>query len=562
MKKILIIVFIFFVFNPSHGQKFDTSKIDSLFKGWYNDSPGGAVGIIKDGKLIYSKGFGLAHMEHGIPNKPSTLFYLGSIAKQFVALSILLLEEEKKLSLNDEIQTYLDGFPRYKQPIRIKNLIHHTSGIRDYFELIKLRGERFLDHQKSDKVYNLIKSQYDTKFETGASYDYSNSNYFLLAKIIEKVSGKSLEDFAKENIFGPLGMNNTKFCGNVYEIVPNRAESYWKEKKGFSNLISRYDLVGAGGLYSTIEDLFIWDENLENNQLGKGTQTLIKRLLEEGILNNGEKCGYAFGIENGDYKGLITMGHGGSLAGFRAKFLRFPNEHFTVIILANRNDIDVTEKSKAIADLFLHEFYVKEKKEKNERENEIQWKEPSVITLTDSVLTLFCGDYWSKKSLLLRKIYLKDNNLWYVRDVGNETKLLPINENEFILEGGKVNHSIKFLLSEAKEKQYIFTVNGEVVEEFKYCKEEDSHLGNLDQYVGLYYSQELFEAYSIKLEENELILYINGKRMHTITELKNGMLQITYFGIFEFIAKNGSLTGFSLNSDGVKNVHFNRIIYK
>jgi CubicO group peptidase (beta-lactamase class C family) len=561
MKNFLIGVFVLFAFNSSYGQKFDSYKIDSLFKGWDKESPGGAVGIIKDGELIYSKGFGLAHMEHGIQNTPSTLFYIGSIAKQFVAFSVLLLEEEGKLSLNDEIQTYLKGFPKYQQPIKIKDLIHHTSGIRDYFDLIKLRGEISLDHQSAEKVFNLIKSQSNTKFETGSKYDYSNSNYFLLSKIIEKVSGQSLMDFARDNIFVPLGMSNTKFCGNVYEIVANRAGSYWKERIGFSNLISRYDLVGAGGLYSTIEDLFIWDKNLENNKLGKGKRNLIQRMLEEGVLSNGEKCGYAFGIENGEYKGMITMGHGGSLAGFRAKFLRFPNEHFSVIILANRNDVDVTGKSRAIADLFLSKYYKKETKETKEKK-ETKQKEHKSIRIPDSILTKFCGHFWSEKGFLLRKVYLKDNYLWYIRGDGDETRLIPISGNEFIMDGVNINHSIKFQFSETNEKQYKFIMNGEIAYEFKSCNEEDIPTGDLGKYVGFYYSKELLKAYSITLEEGKLVLYVDGKRIYELTELKKGVLQVINFGNFKFVGKSDSFEGFLLSADGVKNVYFNQLDHK
>src|SRR5687767_170722 len=240
--KCLILVFLLFVYIPSNAQVNEFAKIDSLFSMWSKiENPGGAVGIIKEGKLIYSKGYGSADLEHDIPISPNSLFFLGSVAKQFTAFCILLLEEQGKLKLEDEIQKFLPDFPRYETPITINHLIHHTSGIRDVFSLFFLQGRNYLDHISEEEAYDMLKKQSALNFKSGDRQSYSNSGYFLLGKIIKVASGKSLKNFAQENIFTPLGMRNTFYLDNNQQIVRNRVESYVKleGKEEFGNQIRR-----------------------------------------------------------------------------------------------------------------------------------------------------------------------------------------------------------------------------------------------------------------------------------------------------------------------------------
>ncbi|MEA3436536.1 MAG: serine hydrolase domain-containing protein, partial [Thermodesulfobacteriota bacterium] len=272
----------------------------------------------------------MADLEHNIHISPSTIFYIGSVSKQFVTMCILLLEEQEKLNLDDEIQEYLPDFPQYGTPLTIRHFIHHTSGVRDFLTLWTLSGNDYLDHIDEDAVYRLIKRQKALNFTPGDKYLYSNSCYFMLAMIVEKVSGQSLKEFARENIFEKLGMLNSHFHDDYLHIIKNRAFSYEPIEDGFNNLIMRFDLVGSGGLYTNIEDLYLWDQNFYKNELGKGGPEAIERMHEEGILNNGESAGYAFALRNGTYRGLRTVSHGGSLAGYRAQLMRFPEQHFSV----------------------------------------------------------------------------------------------------------------------------------------------------------------------------------------------------------------------------------------
>ena len=223
----------------------------------------------------------------------------------------------------------------------------------------------------------------------------------MLALIIEKASGKSLREFAQENIFNPLGMKNSLFYDDISDMIKNRAFSYEKTESGFNNLVSRFDLVGSGGVYSTVDDLALWDQNFYQNKLGKGGQEIINKMHQEGVLNNGKTAGYAFALINGTYNGLKTVSHGGALAGYRAQLLRFPDQKFSVIVLANRSDAGSSGKAYGIADIFMQNQF------QEETESVTNPKRKNKETkLSKTQLTKFCASYWNEDDFYSRKIYL------------------------------------------------------------------------------------------------------------------------------------------------------------
>ena len=355
MRNYILLIFAILTLNASaQFSTADQTRIDELFKTWNtNSSPGAALGIIKDGKLVYTKGFGMADLEHDIPITDSTIFYIGSVSKQFVTMCILLLEEQGKINLDDRVQKYLPDFPEYNGPLTIRHFIHHTSGVRDNLTLWSLAGNDYLDHINKEEMYQLIRRQKELNFTPGEKFLYSNSCYFMLGLVIEKISGMSLHDFAQKNIFEPLGMRHTFFQDDNTRIIKNRAFSYLLEDGKYKNQIMRYDLVGSGGIYSNIRDLYLWDQNFYHNKLGQGSQVLIDKMHTEDTLNNGKSTGYAYAIQNGMYRGLRTVSHGGALASYRSYLLRFPEQKLSVIILGNVTPIPINELSYGIADVLL-----------------------------------------------------------------------------------------------------------------------------------------------------------------------------------------------------------------
>ena len=399
------------------GQIEQAAAVDSLFADWDRpDVPGCAMGIVQDGKLVYARGYGSGDLEHNIPIGPSSIFYIGSVSKQFVTFCILLLEEQGKLDLDDEIQEFLPDFPEYGSPLTIRHFIHHTSGVRDYLTLMYLKGRNYLDHITDEEVYALIKRQEKLNFPPGDRYLYSNSCYFMLAMIIEEAVGMPIREFAQKNIFQPLGMFHTRFHDDNTELIKDRVFSYARraDRDGFDNLIMRFDLVGSGGVYTNIEDLFLWDQNFYANKLGKGGQEIIRKMHEEGKLNNGESCGYAFALNNGEYRGLRTVSHAGSLAGYRAQLLRFPDQQFSVILLANRSDANPTVKAFQIADLFLADKLFDEET-KEQVESGVTGNKPEVAEnerITEGMALEECtGKYYSRELDAYYELFVEDGIL-------------------------------------------------------------------------------------------------------------------------------------------------------
>jgi CubicO group peptidase (beta-lactamase class C family) len=407
------------------------ARIDSLFSPWNRtDSPGCALAVVHKGELIYKKGYGMADLEHGAPIDPQTVFYAGSVSKQFVAFCILLLEEEGKLNLEDDIRKHVQELPDYGRHISIRHLVHHTSGLRDYLHLWELSGRSYLDHIPKEAALDLICRQEELNFPPGERYSYSNSGYFLLGLIIERISGKSLREYAHERIFAPLGMERSHFHDDLFQLIPDRAFGYQpgEEDGTFQNLFMRFDLVGSGGLYTTVEDLYKWDQNFYRNRLGKGRQELIEAMHVSGALSSGEKTGYAFAQVIGQYRGLLTVSHTGSLGGYRALYQRFPEQEFSVIILSNLTSLDRQGAAEAIADLFLEDFYSEEEEIPGKAGTAPVFYGSSEEDVKDSI-----GRYYSRELDAWCRIYQKENGYFARIGYGPERPLEEWREGDFFV---------------------------------------------------------------------------------------------------------------------------------
>ncbi len=330
-----------------------TQGVDQLFTKWNkSDSPGAVVAVVKDGAIIYSRGYGMASLEYGIPNTPSNVFHLASVSKQFTAFAIYLLVQDGKLSLDDDVRKYLPELHDFGKKITIRNLLHHTSGLRDQWELLALAGWRLEDVIRTEDVLDLIWRQKELNFDPGSAYLYSNTDYTLLGLIVERVSGRPLSEFAQERIFRPLGMAHTHFQNDYSTVVKDRAYSYRRTSDGgYKYVALSYSTVGPSSLFSTVGDLALWDENFYTGRVGG--KALIAEMEVPGRLNNGQDIRYASGLVIGTYRGLPIVWHTGADAGYRTIVLRFPEQHFSAIILANAADVDTRTLADKVADIFL-----------------------------------------------------------------------------------------------------------------------------------------------------------------------------------------------------------------
>jgi len=387
-----------------------TDKIDELFKQWdKKDSPGAAVGIFKDGRIVYARGYGMANLEYNIPITSQSVFRVGSVSKQFTAMCIAILVEQGKISLDDDIKKYLLEMPELDTPVTIRHMVHHTSGIRGYLKLQGLAGKSGGFFYTSQEVVNLLSRQKELNFNSGDKYSYSNSGYFLLAEIVGRASGMRTSEFAKKYIFDPLGMNSTHFHDDPKMIVKNRASGYLpKEGDGFKIHMTQLEMIGDGGIFTTIEDFFKWDQNFYNNKLGNGTQDLIDIVLTPGKLNDGRETNYAFGLRIGKYKGLRTIGHGGSFVGFKSNYLQFPDQRFSVVVHSNLGTFNPGAIARLIADLYLEDQFTEASAPSRPRP---QQERPELITLSSRELEGFIGKYYSDELDATAIVEMEKNNL-------------------------------------------------------------------------------------------------------------------------------------------------------
>lgn len=354
MKSVIVLILSITTATAAVGGDDPARKIDQLFTTFNKpDSPGCSAGVIRNGKFVYKKSFGYASLELGVPLRPESVFYMGSVSKQFTATSIILAAEQGYLSLDDDVRKYLPELPDYGHRITLRQMLHQTSGFRDFFDLASLSGRNAAEIASANDILNLIARQKGLNNVPGEEWIYSNSNYFLLAEVIERATKKSLASFAAENIFQPLGMTHTLFYNDNTLVVPNRVAAYDPGTNGefLVDWSTTYDIVGGGGLMSSIDDLLLWDRNFYSNKLGKGT--LLKELLSHGVLNNGNQINYAMGLSLGDYRGLPIIEHSGALFGYRSEFLQFPQQRFSVVVLCNLSSSAPEGLARKIADAYL-----------------------------------------------------------------------------------------------------------------------------------------------------------------------------------------------------------------
>jgi len=364
LKSCLLIIFIVFGCSILYGQTNDADidkQIDNLFSAYNQATPGVAVAVVKDGKIIFKKGYGTANLEYDTPITPKTVFQIASVSKQFTAFSIYLLEKQGKISFEDDIRKYVPEVPDFGKTVRIKHLLAHTGGIRDQWSLLTLAGWRMDDIITTQQILKIISRQKELNFEPGSQYLYSNSGYTLLAEVAARVSGKSFAEFTKENIFAPLGMNDTQFYDDADRIVKNRAASYEKVNGAYRKKNLNHSTVGATGLLTTVEDLSKWALNFEKPTVGDAE--LIRRFNEPSLLNNGQPV--LFAVINGEnsyhakgqftrnYRGVDLLNHSGHDAGFQTFLLRFPEKKLSIIALSNDEHIKIFQTSFTIAGFYL-----------------------------------------------------------------------------------------------------------------------------------------------------------------------------------------------------------------
>jgi CubicO group peptidase (beta-lactamase class C family) len=535
-----------------------TAKVDAVFAAYDKpDSPGCALGVVREGKLAYTRGYGMANLEYGIPLSSTSVLDIGSTSKQFTAASILLLQQQGKLSLDDDIRKWVPEIPAYQKPVTIRHLLHHTSGLRDYLTLMSLAGYDFDGVTTDDDALALIVRQKALNFTPGDEFLYSNSGFFLLSVIVKRASGKSLREFAAENIFGPLGMKNTHYHDDHTMIVPNRATGYDKgEKDGFVIAMSGFEQTGDGAVYTTVEDLLRWDRNFYEPQVGG--KELLEQLQTTGVLNNGEKLTYARGLVVQTYKGLKKVSHGGSWAGYRADLLRFPEKNFSVICLCNLGATNPSALAQKVADIYLAGDYAKEEPKARADSNAAAPLGGSPVALSEDELKKRVGLYRNPKSGSIRRVSYADKKLWADPMAGPRYELLPLAADRFRVVGPSANFEVQFGFAQGKPELRILREDAPA-ETFVAVEAASPTPAQLADFAGTFYSEELDTTYRLAVEGEKLSLAQKGRPARALTPTTRDAFIGSGGGMFEFQRDaQGRVTGFVVHAGRIRNVGFSR----
>jgi CubicO group peptidase (beta-lactamase class C family) len=466
-----------------------SQQVDQFFAGYDKaGSPGCSVGVIRDGKFAYRKSYGAASLELGVPLTSQSVFYMASVSKQFTAASVVLAAEQGHLSLDDDVRKYIPELPDYDHPITLRQMLHQTSGLRDFLSLVYVSGRNIPDLSSPDAILKLIERQKGLNNVPGDEFVYSNSNYFLLGLVIQRATKKSLAEFAAQNVFQPLGMTHTLYYDDNTLVVPGRVAAYDPGKGGkFAvDWSTTYDIVGGGGMMSTVDDLLLWDNNFYANKLGKGG--LVKELQTRGVLNNGKQINYAMGLWMGTYRGQPVAEHSGGTFGYRTELLRFPEQHFSVVTLCNLASADVEGLSRKVAGVYLAD--------------KLQPDTDATTSPSYPDPTPFAGTYLDPRNYVIYNFTIQDGKLMAWGAVLRRTGANTFQD----LVGNPITFEPKSGVMTAR-----LELEGETYFDGKKIPDMQLSPAELDVFSGRYRSEDLDATYAIRVEQGDLTLTIRDQ---------------------------------------------------
>ncbi len=524
-------------------------KVDALFRQWDSeDKPGAAAAVVYNGEMVYSRGFGQANLEYNIPNTPETIYHIASISKQFTVYAILLLEQQGELSIDDDIRSHIPEVPDFGHTITLRHLANHTSGMRDQWNLLGMAGWRLDDVITKEHILRYTGRQKELNFLPGEQYLYSNTGFTLLGEVAARVSGMSFNEFAKKNIFEPLGMENTFFYDDHEKIVPNRAYSYYSDhNNGYKKRVLSYANAGATSLFTTVEDLSRWAVFL--NRPDEEKIPLVEAMNEKAVLNNGDTFGGALGQFVDEHKGLNRIQHGGADAGYRTFMGRFPDHDFAVIVFSNYASFNPAQYAMQIADIYLDDFV-------DSSGPKPLYDIADYLTLDPADLEKYEGHYVNHHNATTRNFIIRNGILTY--STGNlRAPLVPVEEDLFHLPGTQT--TVRFTNMDGQMKASVEP--SQTPAEFVRETPVDYSDYELERFTGDYFSEELQTTYSVVLEEGSLIarhLRTGDINLQPVSEnLFRG--DTWHISRIAFEEEDGSITGFRASSGRVWNLLFERI---
>ncbi len=504
--------------------------------------------------MLYEHGYGMANLESGVAITPASVFHVASISKQFTAMSILLLAQRAELSLDDDVRRYLPEWTDHGSQITIRHLLTHTSGLRDAYVLSDLSPPRNESVSRMGAITSILARASGLNFTPGSEFEYNNAGYTLLATIVQRVSGQSLRAFTEANIFKPLGMTHTHFHDDPAMIVPNRAVGYDQDAAGI-HLALHEDLghiVGNTGLFTTTGDLLRWEENLADARVGGSTWVTA---MQKPVILTGWSDGssYGFGLEIGRYRGLRTIGHGGSDPGYDAYVTRYPDQRFAVAVLCNLENVGAPRLAERVADIYLSDALSK------------PLAPPAGVPPRRAVsagpVASEVGLYLDATHGAFVRIFSRNGKLMVSDGVdgGEAVELMPLGAHQVVLAGTRT--AIEFApaapgrpreihVSQSGRKPFVLQ---QVTDSFAPTS------ADLRAFVGEYASSELEGTYTIAARSSGLVFQIPGRADIVLRPVFPDAFTGTLVGLVRFSRNaEGVVTGFAIFTPGVRGLRFGR----
>jgi CubicO group peptidase (beta-lactamase class C family) len=529
--------------------------VGQLFAEWDKpDVPGCAVATIQNGEIAHRSAYGRANLELGTAISPATVFQSGSIAKQFTALSVLLLAQGGKLSLDDSVRKHLPEVPDFGAPLTLRHLIHHTSGLRDQYELLEMAGWRAEDVVTRGDVLAMVARQRTLNHPAGTEYSYTNTGYTLLALIVERVSGRRFAEFAKAEIFEPLGMTSTRFVDDHRAIVPNLADAYLFEEGGYVKGMAQGDDAGPGNLFTTVEDLARWDRNFYDRKVGGAA---IDQMQVPGVLAGYPAFDYAFGLIVARYKGLRMIHHGGSRMGYRAHMMRFPDQKLSVAVLCNsRNNAEGLARS--VADIYLADQVRPAAAAPAAGAGPVV-APPTAVPVPQRELSKVAGLYWNPVTDLVREVQLRDGKLWYRRSPTSESELVPLGRNRFFMAAGRSELTFE-QTALGSPHRLVFVETDRPIVTLQEVRAAAYTPEQMAQFGGTYYSRELDKSYALVLQDDKLLMKTGNWGDFLLSpRFADSFANIEDMGSILFTRDSRQrITGFVVRSGKVRNLRFEK----
>lgn len=503
------------------------------------DSPGCIVGVGQAGSVVYRNAFGLANLEHGIPLTPFTVSEIGSVAKQFTAAAVVLLAQDGKLSLDDEVRRHWPEFPDFGAPVTIRMLLNHTSGWRDQFGLLELAGRPMGDVVNTvEEVVDLGLRQRTPNFPPGTQYLYSNTGFTFVNQLVEKVSGQTFAEFTTERIFRPLGMTKTQWRDDHARVVRGRASAYrpdgrgtWRKQMPFSNL------HGSGGLLTTVDDLIRWTEALHEDRVGR--PGFLAEMTRVGRLIDGRELTYALGIFVTEYRGVKEVSHGGATAGYRAYLAHYPDHRLTVAILCNVSSANTQALARGVTEVFLGDAL------------QPAWSPPEAVPLSAADLELRAGTYHDPVSHQVLRLEARDGRL-----TGGGLTLIPTGEDRWV---NAANGTVFRWAAPSGDQPARFTAEEEGGRTFLARDPISPTAAELQQLAGEYYNAEIGSTVRLVVEEGRLVLrFPPAARMKLEPAFRDAFTAEGRTLIFRRDGR-GNAVGFDYHAGRIRNVRFERV---